>query len=310
MEWAVGQLVSQDWPVDNGLIQKAAEKRLRSLSETLKSENRGNEASNRSKGLQRLDQRDLQVQLVWDNPAGSLSELELEVKEPSGSVCSLAQKQSPGGGILLGYNLTDKEPNGQYVASQAFAGDYKITVSRFYGQPLGNRARLIITQNAGSKNQSRRIEIIRLDNNLPITLNLKTGRRTDLASIAPAAQQRHRKQASATNDRGAFNDLRAVANPSFYAATTSTTGGAGSPNVLPSRPGSQGFAEQGANGPDRAKLGQPDQRRRGHDHANPHVGRPAQHGYGHPPLLRNGPRQPPRRQPVRHPRRRELVASG
>src|SRR5262249_34051453 len=45
MEWAVGQLVSQDWPVDNNLIQKAAEKRLRSLSETLKSENRGNEAS-------------------------------------------------------------------------------------------------------------------------------------------------------------------------------------------------------------------------------------------------------------------------
>ncbi|HZZ78015.1 MAG TPA: hypothetical protein VFE62_05835 [Gemmataceae bacterium] len=235
MEWAVGQLVSQDWPVDNAIIQRAAEKRLRSLSETLKSENRAKEANQLESALQRLNQRDIMVQLVWDNPAGALSELELQVKEPCGSVCSLAQKQSPGGGILLGYNLTDKEPNCQYVAAQAFPGEYQITVSRVYGQPLGNRARLIITQNAGTKNQSRRIEIIRLDNNLPIKLNLKEGRRTDLASVAPAAQQRHQKQASATNERGAFHDLRAVANPnSYFGATMSSSGGAGAPNILPS----------------------------------------------------------------------------
>jgi tetratricopeptide (TPR) repeat protein len=234
MEWAVGQLVSQDWPVDNALIQKAAQKRLGSLATTLKSENRGPEANKLEAALQRLNQRDLTIQLVWDNPAGSLSELELQVKEPCGSVASLDQKQTPGGGILIGYNLTDKEPSCQYVAAQALSGEYQVTVSRVYGDPLNKRARLIITQNAGTKSQSRRIEIIQLDKNVPIKLSLKDGRRTDLAAAAPAAQQRHEQPAATAKANSPFNDLRSVANPNFFGATMSATGGAGSPNVMPS----------------------------------------------------------------------------
>ncbi len=45
MEWAVGKLLSQDWPFDNVFIQKAARKRLGSLADKLKTENRGKEAN-------------------------------------------------------------------------------------------------------------------------------------------------------------------------------------------------------------------------------------------------------------------------
>jgi tetratricopeptide (TPR) repeat protein len=235
MEWAVGQLVSQDWPVDNLFIQKSAKERLVSLAGKLKVENRGKEANQLEAALQRLNQRDLIVQLVWDNAAGTLSELEMKIKEPCGSVCSLDQKQTPGGGIMIGYNLTDKEPNSQYIVSQAFAGEYEITVSRVYGQPLGNRARLLITQNAGTKDQSRRIEIIKLDNNLPVKINLKEGRRTDLATVSPAARERHTQQGSAAKGGSAFDDLRSVANPNYFGAIGSgPRGGAGAPNQLPS----------------------------------------------------------------------------
>ena len=235
MEWAVGQLVSQDWPVDNALIQKSAQKRLVSLADKLKIEHRGKEANQLEAALQRLNQRDLIIQLVWDNAANTLCELELKIKEPCGSVCSLDQKQTPGGGIMLGYNLTDKEPNSQYIAAQAFSGEYEITVSRVYGQPLGNRARLIITQNAGTKDQSRRIEIIKLDNNAPVKINLKEGRRTDLAAVSPAARERHSPQASAEKGGSAFDDLRSVANPNYFGAVSSgPRGGAGAPNQMPS----------------------------------------------------------------------------
>ncbi len=142
MEWAVGKLVAQDWPVDNIFIQKTAQQRLGSLATTLKTEKRFTEAKTLEAPLANLNQRDLRVKLVWDNSDGGPCELEMKVKEPSGSICNLDQKQTPGGGIMIGYNLTDKEPNTEYIAALAFNGEYEITVSRVYGQPLGNRARL------------------------------------------------------------------------------------------------------------------------------------------------------------------------
>jgi hypothetical protein len=214
MEWAVGNLVSQDWPVDNLLIQNNAQKRLTSLSSTLKTEKRGEEAGRLEAALARLNQRDLVVQLMWEN-SGSACELEMKIKEPSGSVCTLEQKQSPGGGIMIGYNLTDKTPSSQYIVAQAFSGAYEISVARIYGQPLGNRARLIVTTNAGTKQEVRRVEIVQLDKNLTFKVNLKEGRRSELASVSSAANQRH-EPARAQRETSAFHDLRAIANPSFY----------------------------------------------------------------------------------------------
>ena len=229
MEWAVGKLVSQDWPVDNLMIQTNARKRLDSLATTLKSEKRGDEANSLKAALQRLNQRDLIVRLIWDN-AGMPSELEMTIKEPAGSICNLEQKQSPGGGIMIGYNLTDKAPNSQYIVAQGFSGEYEINVARVYGQPLGNRARLEIIQNAGTPEQTRRLEIIRLDQNAPIKVRLKDGRRTDLATVSPAANQRHTTKVE--RETSAFNELRSVANPNFFGAVGPRgSAGTGGPNV-------------------------------------------------------------------------------
>jgi hypothetical protein len=232
MEWAVGNLVSQDWPVDNLLIQRNAQKRLASLASTLKTEKRGDEADKLEAALQRLNQRDLVVELVWEN-SGSACELEMKVKEPSGSICTLEQKQTPGGGIMIGYNLVAKTPSSQYVVAQGFSGVYEIVVSRIYGQPLGNRARLIITSNAGSKQEVRRVEIVQLDKNLTFKVKLKDGRRTELASVSPAANQRH-EPVRPQRESNPFYDLRASANPNFYGASGPRGGGGTLGGSIPS----------------------------------------------------------------------------
>jgi hypothetical protein len=228
MEWAVGNLVSQDWPVDNVLIQQNAQKRLNSLVATLKTDKRGDEATKLESALKRLNQRDLVVQLVWDQ-SGAPSELEMKVKEPSGSICSLEQKQSPGGGIMIGYNLLDKTPSSQYVVSQAFSGEYEINVSRIYGDPLGNKARLIITQNAGTAKEVRRVEILNLDRDLTVKVSLKEGRRTDLATVSPAATVRHQPPGTKAPESAVAN-LRAIANPHLFGGST-PRGSAGSPGA-------------------------------------------------------------------------------
>jgi hypothetical protein len=229
MEWAVGKLVSQDWPVDNEFIHQNARRRLDSLAVTLKNDNRASDADKLKSAIQRHNQRDLIVKLVWDN-AGGPCELEMKVKEPCGSVCNLEQKQTPGGGIMLGYNLTDKEPNSNYVVAEAFAGEYEINVSRVYGQPLGNRARLEIIQNAGTPQQSRKLEVINLDRTAPIKIQLKGGRRTELAVVSPAATQRKVQPKDAVALGNAFNELRALSNPNF-AGAAGVRGGAGTPGA-------------------------------------------------------------------------------
>ena len=63
-------------------------------------------------------------------------------------------------------------------------------------------------------------------------INLKDGRRTELATVSPAAVQR-REVAREEKDRGAFNDLRAIANPNFYGAS-GPRGGTSTPGMMPS----------------------------------------------------------------------------
>jgi hypothetical protein len=238
MEWAVSNLVSQDWPVDNLAIQANAQKRLGSLAAKLKTEKRGNEAAQLEAALARLNQRDLVVQLLWENVGGAC-ELELKVKEPSGSVCTLEQPQSPGGGIMIGYNLFSKDdPSSQYVASQAFNGQYEITVSRLYGRTLSDRARLIVTTNAGTRKEARRVEIVDLNKYVKFTVNLKEGRRTEMASVSVNARQRKDQGKVDQRETNAFYDLRAAANPGLYGGTTGFRAGnsapPGSSSMIPS----------------------------------------------------------------------------
>jgi hypothetical protein len=209
----------QDWPVDNLALQQSAKKRVASLASTLKANHQSDDAVRLESNLARLNRRDLVIQLEWET-AGGPAELEMKIQEPMGGVASLQQKQSPGGGVLSGYDLNAKTPSARYVAAEAFSGDFEISISRVYGQPLNNRARLIITQHAGTPEQSRRIEVINVERNAVVKIQVKDGRRTELATITPAAQERQ-VQKSQEHEQSAFNDLRALANPSFHGAQAS-----------------------------------------------------------------------------------------
>jgi len=219
-------------PVDNLFIQKTARQRLTSLTATLKSENRLGDVKTLEEALARLNQRDLRVRLFWDNNSGPC-ELEMKVKEPTGSICNLEQKQSPGGGIMIGCSLTDKNPSTEYVAAEAFRGEYEVTISRVYGQPLNNRARLEILVNAGTPKQIRKLEIVDLSKITTYKIKLNEGRRTEVAVVSQGAQQKH-ERVRTKEETNAFNDLRNIANPNFFGASTSVRGGAGTPGQMPS----------------------------------------------------------------------------
>ncbi len=211
MEWAAGKLISQDWPTDNVVLHRSAELRLQGLAGKLQSERRGTEADRLKDALQRLNRRDLVIKLRWDCGTEP-SEVEMTIKEPGGSVCSLEQKQTPGGGTLISTGVLAKEPTTTYTAAEAFAGAYEIAVRRAWGQPLGGRARLEITLHKGTPQESRRLEIVHLDQAGKVKIELKDGRRTAVATVPPPGAQPAPREATRTAKGGsAMSKLRQLA---------------------------------------------------------------------------------------------------
>jgi hypothetical protein len=229
MEWAVDRLLSQDWPVDNKTVQTKAQAKLEALATVLdKDQRRQTEAQRLREALQRLRQRDLVINLTWDvghEPA----DLSLEVKEPGGSICSAKARQTSGGGTYLGNNLLDLT-RVSYMAAQGFPGDYQITVRRNWGQPLGGRARLEIIQHLGTPQETRRLEIIRLDQTNTFTVTVDRGRRTALANVPPPGSDKRAPKNEERQEVSALSKLRALAHPDFSGAT-GLRGSAGTPGA-------------------------------------------------------------------------------
>jgi hypothetical protein len=130
--------------------------------------------------LGKATERDLVLRLVWQGQA----DLDLKVQEPNGSVCSWLNRQTVGGGTLIGDTLTDGTQE-VYVAAQGFGGEYKVTVDVAWGKPLGNKAKLEVIQHQGTPQETVRPITINFADANTVTVPLKEGRRTELASVPP-----------------------------------------------------------------------------------------------------------------------------
>jgi tetratricopeptide (TPR) repeat protein len=176
--WASRQLLRQDWGVDDCNYHQQARQHLEALLTQVAPQDPRREQLRRL--LQEQTQRDLVIELLWQGPA----DLDLVVEEPSGSVCSPLQPRSVGGGILRGDRL-EQSPDGDrseiYIASSAFSGTYRIRVRTAFGQAIGKRATLKVTQYQGTPRQTVSLHEVDLTRNEPVVITLERGTRTELA---------------------------------------------------------------------------------------------------------------------------------
>jgi hypothetical protein len=226
MEWAAGNLLSRDWPIDNQKLQKKAGDNLRTFAALLRSK-KPEEAGKLTTLLDKQGQRDLVIQLVWQGDA----DLDLEVKEPIGTVCNFMQRQTPGGGTLMENGLTGQHGE-SYTAALAFTGEYRITINRIWGKPVGSKATLKIIEHQGTPQQKVRQETIVFDRSHSMKFVLDDGRRTSLAQVSPTASQRPKSTAAAApaTKGDTLSKLRALADPTLE-VNTGMKGGMASPGV-------------------------------------------------------------------------------
>src|SRR5260370_14240495 len=191
MEWAAGKILSQDWPADNDNRHLQAQAQMELLAQVLEKEKRPAEADRLLAQLEKLRYRDMVITLTWENGSSGSANLDLIVQEPGGSVCSLEQRQTPGGGILIGNTLADMKRT-SYLAAQAFPGEYQITVRRNWGQTFGKRARVEIIQHLGTPQETRQLAILHQQPPQTSTVTVSSGARTALA-MPPAPTVPHAK---------------------------------------------------------------------------------------------------------------------
>ncbi len=230
MEWAATNLLKQDWPTDSKRLHARALAKLQALVEKLNQTNRKAEANRLLYTARTNGRRDLVIKMAFQGEA----DLDLRVSEPSGSTCSALNRQTVGGGILVG-DLVAELNSETYQAAEAFSGEYRVEVNRVWGRPLGNRAQLKIITHQGTAREREMVVTVDLARNEPITFTLERGRRKELAYVPPVYLRPESDDPTAlleSPDKVA-NKLRTLASPEVTGLGTfgirgGTTGGVAS----------------------------------------------------------------------------------
>lgn len=212
--WASVQLLRRDWPVDSEQYHTQARTRFESLTKRLADQQRQDEVLKLREALSREQVRDLIVELTWQGAA----ELDLRVDEPINTTCTVTQRQTPNGGVLI--------PNapGQtkevYTVAEGFSGTYSISVDTIWGRPVGGRATVKVTRHQGTPQQRQEIFTVNLDRPEPINIILDNARRTTVASVSAPVRRPPVPGEQRTQEQEVFERLRAMADPIYSTSTT------------------------------------------------------------------------------------------
>jgi hypothetical protein len=228
LAWASSNLARRDWPINNKDYQSRAKESVAKVA----SFGRKADLERLKARLESNQQRDLSIKLSWAGTDGALG---LKVKEPTGSVCSYLNRQTIGGGTLLGGTL-DQERGETYVAAEAFPGEYTITVDRVWGRPLGDKAQVEITRYKGTPREHTRVETIDFRLGNTSTFNLDNGRRTAAADVPPPGAMQRAEALPTVDTVSILRQLRDMADPISTGIEPGFRGGSAKPAATPAAP--------------------------------------------------------------------------
>lgn len=226
MAWAAGGLLRQEWPERNTELQGLAKRSLEAMAHRLGQQNRAEDRNRLLASASEQGRRDLVVHLSWIGDA----DLDLEVKEPTGSTCSTLTRRTPNGGTFVG-DMPGEGPTERYVAAEAFTGSYEIRVRTIWGSPSGGKAQVRVVRHQGTARETQEVMQVDVASGKPVRVELADGRRAEMALVAPPRPRE--EVASAERRDDAFHSLRRMTEP-YIPAAAGIRGGAGNASqVMP-----------------------------------------------------------------------------
>ena len=155
LKWACEGVLSQAWPENFSEVVDDARLIARSVHAQLIEEGKTDEARAFDESLKRAASHDVIVRVSWTGDA----DVDLAVEEPSGTVCSLENRSSAGGGTLLSDafpgSAADKDGtvSETYLCPQGFSGQYRLLVRRVWGNVTSGRVSVEVLTDFGRPEQ-------------------------------------------------------------------------------------------------------------------------------------------------------------
>ncbi len=183
VEWAATGVLINSWGADHEKQHRDAENALREEIRLARQKGDATSARRLEESLALAKRRDLTIRVEWNGAA----DLDLQVEEPTGSVCSVQSPQTSTGGVFLhdGVGPDAKDAYELYVCPRGLAGPYRITVKNAGGQLVSGRATVTATLLEGTPSQSRVVRTLVLDSEgiAALTIDLPQGRRDALRPL-------------------------------------------------------------------------------------------------------------------------------
>ncbi|MEM8945097.1 MAG: hypothetical protein AAGD11_07935, partial [Planctomycetota bacterium] len=155
IRWATVGVLSNDLPKQQRAITDTARRVAKSVLDDLKAAGKNEEYQQYYGELEDALARDVVIKASWSGDA----DVDLIVEEPGGTVCSLHEPRTTGGGVSLGddYSSYNKDSadgyTEQYSCAQGFPGTYRVRVRKVWGDVVADKVTIEVYKNFGSKNQ-------------------------------------------------------------------------------------------------------------------------------------------------------------
>ncbi len=193
LTWACAGVLSQAWPERFEPIAKQARLVARATHAELVEQGRQAEADSFNAALKQAASHDAIIRVSWTGDA----DIDLAVEEPSGTVCSLENRSTAGGGTLLGdsYPGRGDDETGTvsetYICPDGFSGQYRLLVRRVWGNvSTGNVTIEILTDVGRPSQRFIRKEVPLTEKNVLVVFEVKEGQRKQEVAQAQLAHLR------------------------------------------------------------------------------------------------------------------------
>lgn len=187
--WAVEGVLHYAWTGDYAKLHRDAEFAAQEALQIIQERGDKDLEQRFTEVYESAKQRDLVIELTWSGQG----DVDLLVDDPSGATCSFEIAFTAAGGVHLrdGYGPRQENCNEKYVCVKGLSGTYRIKVRHVWGNIVGGKAFLRVTEYQGTPRETVKNFTVALepeDRVVPIVL--QHGRRQ---RIDPGLEQSSRK---------------------------------------------------------------------------------------------------------------------
>ncbi len=182
IRWATLGVLENSWSQDQQGIYETASRVAQATLEEMKASGDPNYTSYQA-AVTAAQSRDVVIQVSWTGDA----DIDLIVEEPGGTVCSVQQPRTTGGGVCVGDIAAGHTPDKSatfrenYSCSQAFPGTYRARLRKVYGEVVAGKVIVDVYKHFGSDQvvHERQHLPVRDDSDVMVVFELESGRRVD-----------------------------------------------------------------------------------------------------------------------------------